>query len=143
MVKRHIQSFIAALFNIVLHLQGPYIFFGKSSCYNPDPGAVILMCVEVLTRVAGKHALFQMASWHVNQSLRIPGALFQNLHHPRVRRISASSLSSSDNQECDSLGSVDRKFSIELYAACCRLLYTVVKHHKRFVPSHLTSNWLV
>ncbi|OMO74447.1 hypothetical protein CCACVL1_16713 [Corchorus capsularis] len=136
MVKRHIQSLVAALFNVILHLQSPLIFYGKFAINdverNPDPGSVVLMSVEVLTRISGKHALFQMEPWHVGQSLRIPGALFQNFHQ---LRLSEAPVSSSTKQNHDSIVNmeyhvVDRQFSINLFAACCRLLYTVLKHHK-------------
>ncbi|KAJ6765963.1 UNHEALTHY RIBOSOME BIOGENESIS PROTEIN 2-like protein [Salix purpurea] len=141
-VKKNIQSLVAALFNIVLHLQSPLIFYQiamVSERYNaPDPGAVILMCVEVLTRVSGKHALFQMDSWHVAQSLHIPAALFQDFDQLRISQdpASSNSLLNSDNQDCNTLGgmncrTVDLKFSVELYTACCQLLYTILKHHKR------------
>lgn len=142
LVKRHIQSLIAGLFNIILHLQNPLIFYGRFFCdkgdSNPDPGSVILMCVEVLIRVAGKHALFQMDAWHVAQSFRIPAALFQDFCQLKLSEAPISSHSSLilDNQASDPLAStnicvVDRYFSIELFAACCRLLHTVLKHHKR------------
>ena len=112
-----------------------------SERYNaPDPGAVILMCVEVLTRVSGKHALFQMDSWHVAQSLHIPAALFQDFDQLRISQdpASSNSLLNSDNQDCNTLGgmnsrTVDLKFSVELYTACCQLLYTILKHHKRLL----------
>ncbi|XP_021285690.1 uncharacterized protein LOC110417585 isoform X2 [Herrania umbratica] len=141
-VKTHIQSLVAALFNIVLHLQSPLIFYGKfvsnEGDRNPDAGSVVLMCVEVLTRVAGKHALFQMDPWHTGQSLCIPGALFRDFHQLRLSEASVSnnSLLYSDKQTHNSMASkkysvVDRQFSVNLFAACCRLLYTVLKHHKR------------
>lgn len=122
-VKRHIQSLVAALFNIILHLQNPLIFFTKSVSNrddnNPDPGSVILMCVEVLIRVSGKHAMFQLDSWHIAQSLHVPGALFQDLP---CLQLSGASIG------YETL--LDRHFSMNLFAACCRLLYTVLKHHK-------------
>lgn len=140
-VKRNIQSLVAALFNIILHVQSPLIFYRiamDSERYNgPDPGAVILMCVEVLTRVSGKHALFQMDSWHVAQSLHIPAALFQDFDQLRISQGPAlsNSLLNSGSQDCNTVGGrdtcvVDLQFSVELYTACCRLLYTVLKHHK-------------
>lgn len=143
-VKRHIQSLVAALFNIILHLQSPLIFYGKfvsnEGDRNPDAGSVVLMCAEVLTRVARKHALFQMDPWHIGQSLCIPGALFQDFHQLRLSEapVSNNSLLYSDKQTHDSMASmkysvVDRQFSVNLFAACCRLLYTVLKHHKRYV----------
>ncbi|EXB36837.1 hypothetical protein L484_003222 [Morus notabilis] len=123
-VKRHIQSLIAGVFNIILHLQSPLIFYERLIGDSiPDPGAVILMCVEVLIRISGKHALFQMEAWHVAQSLRIPGALFQYFHQLKL------SITPNPVASMQSCG-VDRRFTIDLYAACCRLLYNVLKHHK-------------
>lgn len=143
-VKRHIQSLIASVFNIILHLQSPLIFYERLICNegntHPDPGAIILMGVEVLTRISGKHALFQMEAWHVAQSLRIPAALFQDFHQLKLSKASVPCDSSMISNDCVSdpaasmqFSGVDRKFSIDLFAACCRLLYTVMKHHKRYV----------
>uniref|UniRef100_A0A5B7BNV3 Nucleolar 27S pre-rRNA processing Urb2/Npa2 C-terminal domain-containing protein n=1 Tax=Davidia involucrata TaxID=16924 RepID=A0A5B7BNV3_DAVIN len=140
-VKRHIQSLVACLFNIILHLQGPLIFYGNiipnKGDADPDPGSVILMCVEVLTRISGKHALFQLDSCYVGQSLRIPAAVFQNFLKLRISEapVLSNSLRFSNTQDTESIESmnssvVDRQFSIDLYAACCRLLCTVLKHHK-------------
>ncbi|XVF67867.1 hypothetical protein PTKIN_Ptkin10aG0156400 [Pterospermum kingtungense] len=139
-VKRHIKSLVAALFNIILHLQSPLIFYGKfvsnEGSRNPDPGSVVLMCVEELTRVFGKHALFRMDPWHIGQSLRIPGALFQDFRQLRLSEAPVSSNSLfMDKENQDSMSrvkycAVDQQFSVNLFAACCRLLYTVLKHHK-------------
>ncbi|KAK9184611.1 hypothetical protein WN943_024962 [Citrus x changshan-huyou] len=141
-VKRHIQNLIAALFNIIVHLQSPIILYEKQiSCGReniPDPGSVILMCIEVLTRVSGNHALFQMDSWHVAQSLHVPVAIFQDIHKLSISEapVPSNFVIFSDDQNSDIVASqnsiaVDRQFSINLFAACCRLLYTVLKHHKR------------
>ncbi|PKI78723.1 hypothetical protein CRG98_000948 [Punica granatum] len=135
-VRRHIQSLIASLFNIILHLQGPLIFYERSienfGDNDPDSGAVVLMCIEVLTRISGKHALFQMDSWHVAQSLRIPAALFQEFSQLRLHKapVASGSISSMENLDCNLKASVDHRFSVDMYDACCRLLYTVLKHHK-------------
>ncbi|CBI37935.3 unnamed protein product, partial [Vitis vinifera] len=140
-VKRHLKSLIAGLFNIVLHLQSPFIFYRKlihnKGQTDPDPGSVILMCIEVLTRISGKHALFQMDPCHLQQCLRIPAALFQSFRGLRLSDAPASYnfFMFSDNQDNGSLESmdsctVDRQFTIDLFAACCRLLNTVLKHHK-------------
>ncbi|KAK6946382.1 Nucleolar 27S pre-rRNA processing, Urb2/Npa2, C-terminal [Dillenia turbinata] len=136
MVKGHIEGFVAGLLNVTLHLQGPLIFCsrldhgGDDAC--PDPGAVVLMCVEVLTRISGKNTLFPMESFHVAQSLRTPGALFQHFCEPRHNN---DFLVTSSDWECESVQSttyiVDVQFSVDLYAACCRLLYTVLKHQRR------------
>ncbi|CAN1174858.1 hypothetical protein LINPERPRIM_LOCUS10172 [Linum perenne] len=111
-VKKHIQSLLSTLFNIILHLQGPLIFNRRATGVLPDPGAVILMSAEVLTRVSAKCSLFHMESSHVAQSIHVPAALFEYfsmLVDPSL---------------------VDRRFSVDLYAACCRLLSTVLKYHK-------------
>ncbi|TYG83848.1 hypothetical protein ES288_D01G201000v1 [Gossypium darwinii] len=138
-IKRHIRGFVAALFNIILHLQSPLIFYRKSVSNegdrNLDPGSVVLMCIEVLTRVSGKHALFQLDLCHIGQSLRIPGALFQDFHQLRISEGPVSSNTFLDEQNHNSTVSIeyhvlDQQFSINLFAACCRLLYTILKHHK-------------
>eukprot|EP00257_Ricinus_communis_P021427 XP_015580921.1 uncharacterized protein LOC8285148 [Ricinus communis] len=137
-VRGHIQKLVAALFNIIVHLQSSLVFYVRptGSVHNgPDPGAVILMCVEVVTRISGKRAL-QMASWHVAQSLHVPAALFQDFSQLRLSKGPPLPDLFLDNQDCDPVmgkcsSVVDRKFSVELYAACCRLLYTTLKHQKR------------
>ncbi|KAK3001092.1 hypothetical protein RJ639_021465 [Escallonia herrerae] len=110
-------------------LKGPKIFcHNVSLCRgdaDPDPGSITLMCVEVLTRVCGKHAFFQWDTCYVAQSLCMPAALFQNFLELGISDAAtkSNSLKFSDI--------FDRQFSMDLYAACCRLLYTVLKHHKR------------
>ncbi|KAK9177312.1 hypothetical protein WN944_029333 [Citrus x changshan-huyou] len=141
-VKRHIQNLIAALFNIIVHLQSSIILYEKQiSCGReniPDPSSVILMCIEVLTRVSGKHALFQMDSWHVAQSLHVPAALFEDIRQLSILEtpVPSNSVIFSNDQNSDTVASqnsiaVDRQFSINLFAQYCRLLYTLLKHHKR------------
>lgn len=141
MVKRHIQSFISSLFNVILNLQSPVIFYERSiqnkGDTDPDPGTIILMCVDVLARISGKHALYQMEAWHVAQSLRIPSALFQDFHILKLSEAPVPDDSSTvpNNQISNSVASkhfsgVDRQYSIDLFAACCRLLHNVLKHHK-------------
>ncbi|ESQ54198.1 hypothetical protein EUTSA_v10024190mg [Eutrema salsugineum] len=141
-VKRHIQGLMSAVFSIMAHMQSPFIFrktaiVGNQGPNFPDAGAVILMCVEVLIRIAGKHALFQMDSSHISQSIHMPGAIFRDyLQSTRVGfSVLDGNLLHKDDQRQDLLGSsedlqVDQKFSMSLYAACCRLLYTAIKHHK-------------
>ncbi|XVE93782.1 hypothetical protein REPUB_Repub01dG0224500 [Reevesia pubescens] len=111
---------------------------------NPDAGSVVLMCVEELTRVSGKHALFQMDPWHIGQCLRIPGALFQDFHQLRLSEapVLSNSLLFLDKPNHDSIAStkyrvVDQEFSVNLFAACCQLLYTILKHHKREIDEAL------
>ncbi|KAH6820286.1 hypothetical protein C2S53_014024 [Perilla frutescens var. hirtella] len=121
MIKKHIQSLVACLFNIILHLQGPSIFYGyvDSSRINdgPDSGSVTLMCIEILTKISGKPSLFEIDACHIAQSLRVPGALFQYFLQHLI-------------SESPVKATVDRKVSIELYDACCRMLCTALKHHK-------------
>ncbi|XP_010268229.1 PREDICTED: uncharacterized protein LOC104605241 [Nelumbo nucifera] len=131
-VKRHIQSLVGALFNIILHLQGTLIFYKKVTSnhghVNPDPGSVILMCIEVLTKVAGRHALFQMDSSHVAQCLHTPAALFKDFHELRTSQGSGDQ--DSRHVACMSSNIVDQQFSIDLFSACCRLVCAVLRHHK-------------
>ncbi|KAK4401477.1 hypothetical protein Sango_0888400 [Sesamum angolense] len=130
MIKRHIQSLVACLFNIILHLQGPSIFYGcidsTKAHAGPDSGSVVLMCVEVLTKVSAKPSFFQIDVCHIAESLRVPGALFQFVLQLQVSEASVRVAS----QIGTSSSSVDRKFSVELYAACCRMLCSALKHHK-------------
>ncbi|XP_040365140.1 uncharacterized protein LOC112169545 [Rosa chinensis] len=140
-VKKYIQRLIACMFNVILHLQSPLIFYERftqsKDDSDPDPGIVILMCVDVLARISGKHAIYKMDLWHVAHSLRIPSALFQDFHllkHSKCR-VPNDSSTSPNNQPCNPVASVrvsgiDRQYSIGLYSACCRLLHNVVKHHK-------------
>ncbi|KAF8012548.1 hypothetical protein BT93_I0650 [Corymbia citriodora subsp. variegata] len=127
-VRRHIQSFMAGLFNIILHVQSPLIFYENSpgkGFGDPDPGSVTLMCIDVLIRVSGRHALFQLDPWHVAQMLRIPATMFQVFCQFQLKEpISSGFLFSLENLD------IDRPFSVKLYATCCRLLCTVLKHHK-------------
>ncbi|KAL3621312.1 hypothetical protein CASFOL_036224 [Castilleja foliolosa] len=130
MVKRHIQSLVACLFNIILHLQDRFIFNGYADTIKahdrPDSGSVILMCIEVLTKISGKPSFFQIDACHIAQSLRVPGALFQYLlqHQISEAPIEAAPETSTSNS------AVDGKFSVELYVACCRMLCNSLKHHK-------------
>lgn len=134
-VRLHINSLFASLFNIVVHLQGPSLFHTKPNSIavnkNPDSGSVVLMCVEVLTRISGKRAQFHLDSHHVGQSLLIPAALFHGFCCIREGKDSDQSFRRLDGKKCEKLQSyfrVDRQFSVNLYAASCRLLWSVVKH---------------
>ncbi|KAL1815472.1 hypothetical protein ACET3Z_018046 [Daucus carota] len=140
-VKGHIQNIVSALFNIILHLHGPILFFANtnpcSADATPDSGSVILMIIEVLTRVFGKHSLPQVDGCYVSQSLRISGGLFQNILELKVFKANAQSNHllipasvGSEISESMKACAIDRQFVIELYAACCRLLCTVLKHYK-------------
>lgn len=121
MIKKHIQSVVACLFNIILHLQGPSIFYAhvdSTRDYDePDSGSVTLMCMEILTKISGKPSFFEIEACHIAQSLRVPGTLFQYFLRLLI-------------SESPVKPAVDRKVSIELYDACCRMLCTALKHHK-------------
>ncbi|XP_051127904.1 uncharacterized protein LOC127249233 [Andrographis paniculata] len=123
-IKRHIQSLVACLHNIIIHLQGPDVFFGcvdSNKAYaRTDSGSVVHMCIEVLTKFSSKPSLFQIEACHVVESLRAPGVMFQHFLQLRLptAKIDFSSIS------------VDRKFSVEMYASCCRMLCTALKNHK-------------
>ena len=141
-VKRHIQSLVACLFNVVLHLQGPSIFQGNvnfdEGYTGPDSGSVILMCIELLRRVTGKHALFQMDASYVGQSLNIPAALFQNLlqlQHSDSYSSTTSKTTDTCSLKITSGRILDGRYSLDLYAACCRLLCSLVKHHGRYAKT--------
>ncbi|KAJ8767566.1 hypothetical protein K2173_017910 [Erythroxylum novogranatense] len=139
-VKRHIKSLIAPLFNVILHLQNPSIFCrmstGTKGDNDPDPGAVILMCVEIVTRISAKHALFHMDTWHVGQSLGIPAALFRDFGQVIASSVSvlSNSFPSLDNKNHDQVEgmpscALDQQFTVGLFTASCRLLSTTLKHH--------------
>ncbi|KAI6677615.1 hypothetical protein NL676_038411 [Syzygium grande] len=127
-VRRHIQSVMAGLFIIILHVRSPLIFFESPPGMgfgDPDPGSVTLTCIEVLTRVSGGRALFQLDPWHVAQMLRMPAVLFQVFCQFQLKDpISSESLFSLKNLDIDQL------FSVKLHATCCQLLCTILKHHK-------------
>ncbi|KAK4377347.1 hypothetical protein RND71_003643 [Anisodus tanguticus] len=139
-VKRHIQNLVSSLLNVVLHLQGPKIFFRnlkfRKDFSQPDPGAVCLMCISVLTKISAKHAFFQLEACHIGQLLHMPAAIFQSVFQLWTSKVPLCSsytgdLISGETEVPGSKGSaVDRQFCIKLYAACCRMLCTVLKHHR-------------
>ncbi|XP_019412690.1 PREDICTED: uncharacterized protein LOC109325004 [Lupinus angustifolius] len=139
LIKRHCQSSVSAVFNIIMHLQNPLIFYvNKTSgavASNPDPGSTILMCVEVLVTVSRKHALFPMDVWHVGHLLHIPELIFQNFHQLKISEDSglSSMLTISEEKisnqvEAANFCHVDHRFSIDLFVACCQLLCTTIRH---------------
>ncbi|WVZ55893.1 hypothetical protein U9M48_006495 [Paspalum notatum var. saurae] len=138
--KRTVPSLVGALFNIVLHLQSPFIFYIQklpphSSEFNPDAGAVVLMCVEVITSFVGRHS-FQIDASHVSQCLHVPVELFKGFKHLLAcRRIPCSSAKYCNQSVCQHTDHdeyiIDRQFSVDIYAACCKLLCTTLRHQQR------------
>lgn len=123
-LNQKIPSFISAVFNIISHLQNPKIFYcEKQPIENfevkPDAGAVILMCVEILINIVGNIS-FKIDTWQISQCLHIPLALFSGIYQIKLEGV-----------EDEHSGNVARKFCVDLYASCCRLLSTAIKHHKR------------
>ncbi|KAI5399734.1 hypothetical protein KIW84_064898 [Lathyrus oleraceus] len=90
LIKRHCQSVVPVVFNIIVHLQSPHIFYVNLRCKTvagtPDPGSAILMYIEVLTTVSRRHGLFSRDVCHVGHMLHIPAALFQNFHQHRISK---------------------------------------------------------
>ncbi|XP_027356731.1 uncharacterized protein LOC113866038 [Abrus precatorius] len=139
LIKRHCQSLVAAVCNIIVHLQSPLIFYvnltSRTVTSSPDPGSAILMCIEVLVTVSRKHALFPMDVWHVGHLLHIPAVLFQNFHQLRITKAfgPSDSLMISEEHICDPVDGVnffhvDHQFSVNLFVACCQLLCTTIRH---------------
>lgn len=131
--KRAVPILVGALFNIMLHLQSPLIFYIQklplhSSEFHPDAGAVVLMCVEVITSFVGRHS-FQIDASHVSQCLHVPVTLFKGFKHlVACRRIHNQSVQ--QHAEHDEY-MLDRQFSVDIYAACCKLLCTTIRHRQR------------
>ncbi|KAL1324470.1 hypothetical protein HN51_034645 [Arachis hypogaea] len=137
LIKRHCQGLVPALFNIIVHLKSPLIFYATSGTVasNLDPGPAILMCVEVLVTVSRKHAVFPMDVWHVGHLLHIPGVIFQDFNQLKISKASGQPDSSviledqiPQQVEGVNFSHVDRQFTIHLFVACCQLLCTTIRH---------------
>lgn len=139
LIKRHCQSLVSVVFNIIVHLQSPRIFYVNLRCKivsgTPDPGSAILMFVEVLTTVSRKHGLFSIDVCHVGHMLHIPVALFQNFHQHRISKASRPSDSfmvleeqNPHSEDGVNFCHVDHQFTINLFVACCQLLCTIIRH---------------
>lgn len=138
--KRTVPGLVGALFNIILHLQSPLIFYVQKlpphcSEFHPDAGAVVLMCVEVITSFVGRHS-FQIDASHVSQCLHVPVTLFkgfkQLLAYRKISRSLAKYRHGSVRQHGDHDEYIlDRQFSVDIYAACCKLLCTTLRHQQR------------
>lgn len=148
-VKRHIQNLVSSLLNVVMHLQGPKIFFRNLKFRNdfaePDPGSVCLMCISVLTKISAKHIFFQLEACHIGQILHMPAAIFQSVFQlwtskvPLCSNYTGGLIFGETEVPGSERSAVDREFCIKLYGACCRMLCTVLKHHRRFATSVLVS----
>uniref|UniRef100_A0A0D9VQW5 Nucleolar 27S pre-rRNA processing Urb2/Npa2 C-terminal domain-containing protein n=1 Tax=Leersia perrieri TaxID=77586 RepID=A0A0D9VQW5_9ORYZ len=122
--KRTIPGLIGALFNIVLHLESPFIFYTEKIPANypylhPDAGAIVLMCIEVITAFVGRHS-FQIDACHVSQCLHVPMTLFKGFKH----LLSCRNVSHSCNQSVEQLAAsneyiLDRQFSVDIEVARC------------------------
>jgi len=129
--KRTVPVLVGALFNIVLHLQSLHIFYTQKlpphcSVFHPDAGAAVLMCVEVITSFVGRHS-FQIDASHVSQCLHIPVTLFKGFRHLLSKYCNQSVGHHADHVEYI----LDRQFSVDIYAACCKLLCTTLRHQQR------------
>ncbi|KAI5343712.1 hypothetical protein L3X38_011588 [Prunus dulcis] len=79
-----------------------------------------------------------MEAWHIAQSSRIPSAFFRDFHLLKLSEALVPDDSSTvpNNQISNSVvaskhfSGIDRQYSNDLFAACCRLLHIVLKHHK-------------
>lgn len=126
--KRTVPGLVGALFNIVLHLRSPHIFYTQKlphcSVFHPDAGAAVLMCVEVITSFVGRYS-FQIDASHVSQCLHVPVTLFKGFKHLRAKYCN-------QGHHADHVEYIlDRQFSVDIYAACCKLLCTTLRHQQR------------
>ncbi|CAL4921358.1 unnamed protein product [Urochloa decumbens] len=138
--KRTVPGLVGALFNIVLHLQSPLIFYIQKlpphcSEFHPDAGAVVLMCVEVITSFVGRHS-FQIDASHVAQCLHVPVTLFKGFKQLLACRRTSRSLAKHGNESVRQCADhdeyiLDRQFSVDIYAACCKLVCTTLRHQQR------------
>lgn len=145
MLAKYSSSFVAALINILLHLQGPHIFFGSVLDQGRDgdyvnPALVILACVEILSKLASRHAVFPMNASHVGQSLAFPAVLFQHFCQLKSAQYETPCGMSLPHQQVDCTKATmlvgctfaaERKLSVELFVTCCRLLCALLRHRKR------------
>ncbi|CAN6485686.1 unnamed protein product [Victoria cruziana] len=133
---RHLPDLVSAIFNIVMHLQSPLIFFRRTELNEgcADPGLVVLNCIVLLTRLSGWHSHFTMDACHVVLALHLPRIIFHRfcqikLSQTAHRAIASVSLVSSSKH----FTLTEKVLTVDLYIACCRLLCAVVKHRKRAV----------
>lgn len=142
---RHLPDLVSAIFNIVMHLQSPLIFFRRTELNEgcADPGLVVLNCIVLLTRLSGWHSHFTMDACHVVLALHLPRIIFHRfcqikLSQTAHRAIASVSLVSSSKH----FTLTEKVLTVDLYIACCRLLCAVVKHRKRYINSHQLSVYM-
>eukprot|EP01018_Ginkgo_biloba_P014003 Gb_18575 [translate_table: standard] len=144
LLAKYSSNFVAALINIIVHVHGPHIFFGSNLDHYQDgdyvdPASVILTCMQILSKVASRHLVFPMNAGHVGQLLSFPGVLFQHFYQFKASHCATpwkifltSQATDSTKRSLLTEGSfVERKLTIELYVACCRLLCAVLRHRTR------------
>lgn len=139
-IKKSIPSLAGAVINTVLHLQNPSNFYAVRNYHgenkvDTDAGAVILMCVEVLTKIAGRRS-FHMDPCHVNQCFHIPMMCFVGFHKLKASRLDCnySDLPLNEGKYPLSgrqLNFVDHHYAVVLYTSCCRLMCSALKNQKR------------
>ncbi|KAH9311465.1 hypothetical protein KI387_026500, partial [Taxus chinensis] len=146
LLAKYSPCFVAALLNVIMHLQGPHIFFASSfdQCQDSnfaDPALVILACVEVLSKVASRDKVFPMSASHVGQSLAFPAVLFQHLCQFKSTQCIIPCTVSMQNQArgfkkttvlSGGTSAVTRQVSAELCISCCRLFCALLSHRKRW-----------
>ncbi|KAI4965455.1 hypothetical protein ZWY2020_054551 [Hordeum vulgare] len=123
--QRTVPSLVGALFNIILHLQSPLIFYIEK---------LPPLCPDLLSHHLWGGILFK-SSCHVSQCLHLPVMLFKGFKHLLAdRSVSCSPENIHEQIPGQSLASkeyiLDRQFSVDMYAACCKLLCTVLRHQQ-------------
>ncbi|GLJ26271.1 hypothetical protein SUGI_0504910 [Cryptomeria japonica] len=145
LLAKYSSGFVAALLNVIMHLQGPQIFFVSTfnQCQErnfADPASVILVCVEVLSKFVLRHEVFAMRASHVGQSLALPGVLFQHLCQFKPTQCVSPRTMPLQNQARDfekstwlsgGTSAAVRKVSVELCISCCRLLCALLTNYGR------------
>ncbi|CAA6655938.1 unnamed protein product [Spirodela intermedia] len=129
-IKGRVQNLVGSLFNIILHLQSPLIFCRKASTYgrreiDPDPGSTI----------PDEKYSVKNGSMPCRAVLACTVVSFQTFSSAQLFPVPSGALRFTDSGESISIEDIDHhivdtRFFVDLYAACCRLLCTVVRHQK-------------
>ncbi|KAJ7544799.1 hypothetical protein O6H91_09G093900 [Diphasiastrum complanatum] len=148
LLARHCPTFLAAIFNLLEHLQGRALFGiqGKNDFFETQKeievkasqilrlktvhsASAVLESLEILTRVSSRPVIFPMRSRHVALSLHCPANLLKEVY---VNRISSSfsqhRMLFSRKPQYVAAGS---HYIVHLYRACCKLLSALVRHRRR------------